>query len=709
MRVKSLEIEGFRGFPGEAAFDLAADAVIVAGANGQGKTSFFDAIMWGITGAIPRLGEEASNVVSLYAESGRTRVRIVLTPSEGDEIDITRSVSAGEARTAVQVGNKKRQGEAAVAFLMENVWPEALLTQHNKQALVSAITNSVYLQQDLVRDFVEAQDEKERFAAVGELVGAGRVTELQLELEKQKKAWARATTDLSKEREALEERRQLIEAELMKLSSAPSEASDVLETLWTEWWRDLRRLQAPEQGPPAFGGSDAPGALDKAVRELQMFRYRLEQRRGQASSLLDQMGKYEWGQETPGETAVAHALEQTREKLGDARIRLKAAQAQAAEVRKQLVEAREASEELRAMSELALRHLGEVCPVCGQSYDHEHTARRLKERIETTASDPEATPEKMLDVGALANEVEALEKREANEERAHKAARERKLLLEEMRALDLAVENGEKGPRVSVRRHRDGMQQESERASDLLRRAEALALRLTRASEEARRTELEKELSTLTRALEERKAEAAARERTANLSAQILDAFRKAASEVVELKLQEVEPLLQRIYSTIDPHPSFRTVRLLTRIAYGRGRLSTAIHDPRHDAQTEHPDRVLSSSQLNALAVSIFLALNLGIPKPPLEAAILDDPLQSLDEVNLLGLIDLLRRTKNRRQLFISTHDDRFASLLEKKLRPVLPSEQTRVLRFTGWGRRGPNIEVYDIELQTDTLKLVAK
>jgi hypothetical protein len=51
----------------------------------------------------------------------------------------------------------------------------------------------------------------------------------------------------------------------------------------------------------------------------------------------------------------------------------------------------------------------------------------------------------------------------------------------------------------------------------------------------------------------------------------------------------------------------------------------------------------LSSSQLNVLAVSAFLALNPGVETLPLNAVALDDPLQSLDDVNLLSLIDLPR------------------------------------------------------------------
>jgi recombinational DNA repair ATPase RecF len=46
LRLVSLEVAGFRGFPQLREFDLNADAVIVVGANGNGKTSLFDGILW---------------------------------------------------------------------------------------------------------------------------------------------------------------------------------------------------------------------------------------------------------------------------------------------------------------------------------------------------------------------------------------------------------------------------------------------------------------------------------------------------------------------------------------------------------------------------------------------------------------------------------------------------------------------------------------
>ena len=102
------------------------------------------------------------------------------------------------------------------------------------------------------------------------------------------------------------------------------------------------------------------------------------------------------------------------------------------------------------------------------------------------------------------------------------------------------------------------------------------------------------------------------------------------------------------------------------------------------------------------------LSLNLGVPKPPLQSVILDDPLQSLDDVNLLGLIDLLRRTRDMRQLIVSTHDVRFARLLERKLRPIREDQRTIVVEFERWTREGPFVTQRDVRRDPSPLRIVA-
>ena len=50
-----LMIERFRGFDAPLSLDFDASAVLLAGANGTGKTSLFDAIQWLLLDSVPRL------------------------------------------------------------------------------------------------------------------------------------------------------------------------------------------------------------------------------------------------------------------------------------------------------------------------------------------------------------------------------------------------------------------------------------------------------------------------------------------------------------------------------------------------------------------------------------------------------------------------------------------------------------------------------
>lgn len=182
-----------------------------------------------------------------------------------------------------------------------------------------------------------------------------------------------------------------------------------------------------------------------------------------------------------------------------------------------------------------------------------------------------------------------------------------------------------------------------------------------------------------------------------------MNALRESAGDLVKDQLREIEPVLQRIYETCDPHPALKAVRLVSSIFRGRGQLGTVVEDPENEtARSDDPARILSSSQINVLAVSLFLALNLTVRSLPLQCAILDDPLQSLDDLNLLGLVDVLRHVKDQRQTFISTHDLRFGMLLRRKLRPVEPGQRTRIIEMSDWSREGPTINQFDALHEVD-------
>lgn len=70
----------------------------------------------------------------------------------------------------------------------------------------------------------------------------------------------------------------------------------------------------------------------------------------------------------------------------------------------------------------------------------------------------------------------------------------------------------------------------------------------------------------------------------------------------------------------------------------------------------------MSSGQLSALSLSFFLSLNRVYSENAF--VLIDDPAQSLDEINIASLTDLLRCELKDRQLIISSHEDDIAGYM---------------------------------------------
>lgn len=100
-----------------------------------------------------------------------------------------------------------------------------------------------------------------------------------------------------------------------------------------------------------------------------------------------------------------------------------------------------------------------------------------------------------------------------------------------------------------------------------------------------------------------------------------------------------------------------------------RLRFSTA-EKSEHDATL-----AMSSGQLSALSLAFFLALNAVYAKTSL--VLIDDPAQSLDEINIASLSDLLRCELKHRQLFLSSHEDDISTYLRYRFKRVGLSQKS--------------------------------
>jgi exonuclease SbcC len=147
--------------------------------------------------------------------------------------------------------------------------------------------------------------------------------------------------------------------------------------------------------------------------------------------------------------------------------------------------------------------------------------------------------------------------------------------------------------------------------------------------------------------------------------------------------------LINDLYGAIDPHPEFTQIKFECNMDGDKPTLRVTAAD-QDDNDQVCPTLSFSSAQINVLALSIFLAQALTTKDDDgkdVDCIFIDDPVQSVDSINSLSFIDLMRAICLRfdKQIIVSTHDENFHELLKKKIpRDVLPA---KYLKLTSFGK----------------------
>lgn len=706
MRLSAVTISGFRGFSETLTLDLSADVILVHGPNGTGKTSLFDAVLWAITGAVARL-DAPQAVISKYAEFGEARVELQLLDGDGTPLLLQRRQPLGSDTSSlvVETSDERLSGPSADAALMRYLWPDGVASADPLGSLDRSLTRAVYLQQDDVTSFINDDDERHRFAVVGEIVGAGRIGELVAALERERRAWtAKTNRDIDEVLGPMRSRREQLAAH-MALAAKRADGSDDLRALWREWIGRAASINlnvAAESRSTSQTATELIELISQAVSAREFRQARLVGLR----NLLNDIPEPVVGvSDARQRFAAADAL------VSDLDEQIAAARQGQADSRDQLIRSAAAADEIAALARLALRHIEGDCPVCGQTHDASVTARRLNDLI-SQAEFPAVEPDFGLD-SLMEAQRAAVAEREAAAEALQSIERAERLRTASLKAVtsEAAALNLTDVPSEAMAARIDELESqiavEIDQLQDLRRMGERVAAGFARLDEADRAFQLTAQLPALDAEIAEVAAKLDLRGAVSDDSRRLHESLRELSESLVVSELERIEPLLRRIYASVDPHPSFKVVNLLADMRRGRGHMWTELSDTVGGVPDAIPGHVLSSSQLNVLAVVTFMAMNLSAGTLPLNLAALDDPLQSLDNVNLLGLADLLRRTRARRQLMVSTHDDRLAGLLERKLRPIGPRQRTTVITFEGWERSGPRVHVRDVTPDLADLRIV--
>lgn len=89
----------------------------------------------------------------------------------------------------------------------------------------------------------------------------------------------------------------------------------------------------------------------------------------------------------------------------------------------------------------------------------------------------------------------------------------------------------------------------------------------------------------------------------------------------------------------------------------------------------------MSSGQLSAVLLAFSLALNKIYAGDSFQTILIDDPIQCMDDINMISFVELLRGEFNQSQIILSTHEDTFSNYICYKFQKYGLSQQTITLK----------------------------
>lgn len=425
-------------------------------------------------------------------------------------------------------------------------------------------------------------------------------------------------------------------------------------------------------------------------------------------------------------TAKAAELEERRDK---ARSRLAALDAQvqaASAVNDSLV---------RALSEVAQHVTDDFCPVCSRDFqeqqsgslrehlelrisrlsssaahlsntvaergDAARTLRRIEQELETVVSrilpdasrlDIQIWAAELNDLAALLDSIASVvdkgsalmleessargvlvESRSADSQMASL----RSLLADQRTALDLgdfdATDSVERGIDSTARELATRLTQleiQAERHAEVLRTRSALVLETERRAEVLERAREEREQQTELASRRESfdRVRAGARGLEAVAVRSRADSVRKVFDDSLNKVWRD---LFVRLVPGEPFVPAFR-------VPESTGAVTAELHTVHRDGGASGtPEAMLSAGNLNTSALTLFLALHLSV-QPELPWLVLDDPVQSMDEVHIAQLAALLRTLSRQhgRRLVIAVHERSLFDYLSFELTPAFQGDR---------------------------------
>lgn len=194
MQIYQLSIENFRVYSGNHKFLFDnKKLIIIRGLNGHGKSSFFDAIEWCLTGDIQRYVGSAERQKFNYivhqsvndpdsainSSRNEAKVEIVFKKEGNEEVRIKRTYNAKKTISkpveidgkayAIKQGNQKISEMLMNKFLLTD--GKEGLKESLKSEFSTLFSSTQFLSQDQLQDFISAKKPQDRYLVLEKVLG----------------------------------------------------------------------------------------------------------------------------------------------------------------------------------------------------------------------------------------------------------------------------------------------------------------------------------------------------------------------------------------------------------------------------------------------------------------------------------------------------------------------------------------------------------
>jgi chromosome segregation protein len=636
MRLKQIELSGFRGFKNKTTIPFARGFTIITGRNGSGKSSICDALEYVLTRRLSRFapsdvegGEHIDDYI-WWRDGSHSSTREVKAVFELDG-----GITGERSATPTSISSTF---EERLFYDAESYPPDPL----------SLLSQTMLIRDESIVKFSTDLPEADRFDFFYRAIG---LTDL-ARIERRANSLLR---QLKAESDSLEieyrKRREAVAQIISEISEARTVAS---QTTAPDMAATLKRLADLTESP-----SDAP------LRQLVQKSNRAVAEQKQRAQALERLNtslsqSVNWRQQLK---ELETKRDQVKVEVDTARLALEKAADARIDAANKLREAQARTPHLSALAQLkeygSRINLQEGrCPLCGSLIsptDFDAHLRQMQSLIETqdrVLSDlttEEASQSAQYDKLRSEFQAKSIE--------YSRALSDCETLLSAMRQLE------NEATTLGVKLDSRSIEQESQRTRNRLAELQGGLLQLEGSSALDRIANLEKQ-----RVIAQAEAERITRQidllsRAAQDAKSAADTTKRVSWESVDDCLAALSPLLSELFLRLKPHVDYSEVRYHMRGDVKRF-LSFEI------GNGINPRFIFSSGQRRVLGLAFLLAVHLSRPWCKLPTLVLDDPVQHIDDYRALHFAEVLSSIRQLgHQVICTVQDSSLADLLCRRLR----------------------------------------